>query len=135
MKIYFIKRAYRDYPTEAIEKGDEYYYCEPKSLRKTTRRIRRHTAEEVSAWIQQYMKSFQGEFASNMENWPAILDQLEDEDQRGELLQEIDNFIEQKQQNLDNVPQSLQQSHVLNEQIDELEQFRDEVQRWTNEDH
>jgi hypothetical protein len=38
MKIYFIKKANKNYPTEGIEKGDEYYYCEPKSLRKTTRK-------------------------------------------------------------------------------------------------
>jgi microsomal dipeptidase-like Zn-dependent dipeptidase len=135
MKIYFIKKANKDYLTEGIEKGDEYYYCEPKGLRKTTRKIRRHTAKEISAWILRYMKSFQGEFASNMDSWSQTLNGLEDEDQKEELLQEINDFIEQKQQNLDNIPHSLQESHVLNEQIDELEQFRDEVQQWTNEDN
>lgn len=84
----------------------------------------------LEEWIQDYAKSHRGEFGSNMEDWQIRFTELEDEDQKQELVQEIEEFLEQKQNSLDNLPYSLQESHVLNEQIEELEQLLEDVNSW-----
>ena len=46
---------------------------------------------------------------------------------KDELAQEIEEFLNQKRDSLDNLPYQLQESHILNEQIEELEALLDEV--------
>lgn len=135
MKIYTIASAGKDYPAEGINKGDEYFYCTPKSLRKTKDQKKRSNSRvELQQWIAKYGKSFQGAMASNMEDWQERFENLESNDDRDELVEEISGFIDEKQSSLDNLPYQLQESHVLNEQIDELDNFRTEVESWEEED-
>lgn len=130
MKIYKAKAA-KNYPDDKIEKGDIYYYCTPKSLRKTKDQRKRFKLEILcKEWITNYAKSHRGEYGSNMEDWQIRFTELEDEDQKDELVQEIEEFLDQKRDSLDNLPYQLQESHILNEQIEELESFLEDVNSW-----
>lgn len=126
MKIYSIKRANKDYPEDNIKKGDPYFYCRPKGLKK----IKNKSKSLLEEWIRDYIKSHQGEFASNMERWQVAFTELIEESDKEELLEEIDDFISQKEDSLSNIPDQLQESHVINEQLEELNSFRDEVEGW-----
>jgi hypothetical protein len=121
MKITTVNKARKDYPNEMIKKGDTYYYCEPQR-RKTggVRKMRFKAKLSCESWISSYGKRFQGEFSSNIQSYNDRLVDLENEEQKQELLNEIDEFIDQKQSSLDNIPYQLQESHVLNEQIEEM---------------
>jgi len=131
MKITTVKKARKDYPNDMIKKGDTYYYCEPKR-RKTggIRKMRFKAKSSCESWIKSWGNRFRGEFSINIESYNERFADLQDEDQKQELLDEIDQFISEKQDNLNNVPYQLQEGHILNEQIEELEQIRDEVDNW-----
>lgn len=130
MKI-FTAKARQDYPNDNIKKGELYYYCTPRSYRKQKDRRKKDKSKVMlEEWIQNYAKSHRGEFGSNMEDWQIRFTELEDEDQRDELAQEIEDFLDQKRDSLDNLPYQLQESHILNEQIEELETLLDEVNSW-----
>ena len=125
MRIYHVKRARKDYPEEEIKKGDEYFYCHPKGKDSDgkKRKVKRRTKEALQSWITSYAKSHRGEFASNMEDWEA---RIENGDLEG-LREEVEEFLDEKSNNLDNIPWELQEGHILNEQIEELEQFLNEI--------
>lgn len=130
MKIYQAK-AKKDYPNDDIKKGELYYYCTPKSYRKQKDRRKKSKFKALlEEWITSYAKSHRGEFGSNMEDWQIRFTELEDEDQKDELVQEIEEFLDQKRDSLDNLPYQLQESHILNEQIEELESFLEDVNSW-----
>lgn len=131
MKITQIKKARKDYPDQTINKGDQYFYCEPQR-RKTggVRKMRFKTLSACQSWIVSYSKRFQGEFSTNMEVYNEQFNNLENQDQKDELLNEIDQFIDEKQSNLDNIPYQLQESHILTEQLEQLNELRDEVDNW-----
>lgn len=125
MKIYHVKRARKTYPEEGIERGDEYFYCHPKGKDKDgkKKKIKMKSREALQSWITKYAKSHMGEFSSNMEDWEHRLEIGEVEG----LREEVENFLDEKSSNLDNMPESLQEGHILNEQIETLEQFLEDI--------
>lgn len=131
MKIYSIKKAKKDYPDDNIKKGDSYFYCRPKGLGK----IRSRYKPSLEEWIQDYIKSFRGEFATNMAEWEIKFTELTDNQEKEDLLEEIDEFISQKEDSLANIPDSLQDSSIINEQLDELRSFREDVDSWEGWDN
>lgn len=135
MKIHCVKSARKDYPNEGIKKGEQYFYCEPKRKKAGIRIVRRKDKADVSKWITAYGKGFQGTFGSNMDEWRQRYENLYYEDERDELLAEVNDFLEEKKDSLENLPQQLQESHVLNEQIQELEDFVTELEEWEEEEH
>lgn len=120
--------ARKDYPEEQIKKGDLYWYCEPKRRRAGVRKIRRKTEAELNQWIQSYRNRFKGEFTTNMEDWEKRLGELSSEEERDELYQEVQDFYQEKCDNLTNLPEQLQESHILNEQIEQLDNFMEEIE-------
>lgn len=124
MKIYTVKKARKEYPEDNIKPGDTYYYVSPKGRKKE----RSKSIEALGIWCTNYMKLFRGELASNMEDWETRKEGLQGEDERDTLLDEVNEFLEEKQSNLENVPESLQESHILNEQIEQLEEFIEELE-------
>lgn len=127
MKITTVIKARKDYPNEGIKKGDTYYYFEPQRRKAGIRKVYNKDRKALERDMSIYCKSFQGEFTTNMQSYNERLADLDDEFLKQELLDEIEEFISKKQERLDNIPYQLQESHVLNEQIEELELLRDEV--------
>lgn len=129
-------KARKDYPNEMIVKGQVYYYCEPQR-RKTggVRKIRSTSKQFIENWIRNYMSRFRGEFASNMDEWRTRLGELSTQEEKDELYEEVQAFYEEKCDNLSNVPDQLQESHVLNEQIEELDSFMEEIESTEVEQH
>lgn len=135
MKIYHVKSARKDYPKDDIIKGQKYWYCEPKRKKAGVRIIRRKTKPEVESWVNQYRKRFMGEMSSNMEDWRQRFENLYYSDEKDELLAEVNDFLDEKKESLNNIPCQLQESHILNDQITELEEFIGEIEEWEEEEH
>lgn len=130
MKIYTVT-ARQDYPVEGIKKGDIYVYCRPKKRKNGgVGKMRFKTVPELNQWVERYGKSFRGEFGNRMEEFQERFDWLSDNDERDELVSDIDEFIDEKQSSLDNMPSELQESSVINEQMEELESLKSEVESW-----
>ena len=66
--------------------------------------------------------------ALKMAEWREKIGCLESEEEKEELIQEINDFIDEKQISLDNIPYQLQESHIVSEQIEELQDFLEEVE-------
>lgn len=126
MKIYPVKKARKDYPSFNIKKGDEYFFCYPKSA--GVKRMMHTSRTGLLSWINNYARGFMGEMATNMEAWQERLVSITTQDEKDVILEEINDFLEQKQDNLSNIPDQLQESHIINEQIQELEDLIQEVE-------
>lgn len=126
MKIYPVKKARKDYPDFGIKKGDPYFFCYPKKA--GVKRMMNASREGLSAWISDYARVFRGEMATNMESWYERKDGITTQEEKDELLEEVNEFLEQKQDSLSNIPDQLQDSHVINDQIQELEELIQEIE-------
>lgn len=134
LRIHTVERARKMHigPSGLVEIliGDKYYWTKANYQDRVCSKKR----SVIEKWIKDYRNSKRGEFSINLEDWQSRLESLESEEEREELLQEIDEFLDQKNESRDNLPESLQESHVLNEQIEELESFREEVESAELED-
>ena len=69
-----------------------------------------------------------------MEDWEKRLGELSNREEKEEIISEVNEFIDQKRESLENMPQQLQEGHMINDQIEELEQFIEEVESTEIED-
>ena len=67
------------------------------------------------------------EYDENMENFNASKENLEDEDAKEQLVTEIEEFRDELDGRLNNMPEQLQESSILNERIEELDSLIGEV--------
>lgn len=133
MKIHTVKKARKDYPEYGVKKGDSYVYCFPKSFRKSeNRKLIRKTVEEIRIWIKEYANSKRGEYSSLVEEVTNFLSEPNFED-IDYMIERVDEMYEEKTQNLENIPHQLQENHVLNEQIESLEQLKEELEQLKEE--
>ena len=124
MEIHFVKKARKDYPEFNIFKGDEYCYCRPK--RGGKRRFK--TEDEAKLWIKSYAEGFMGEQASNVKEWRSRIEEISCEEEKDDLIQEIQDFLDEKESRLDNIPDQLKESHILNDHITELQELLQEIE-------
>ena len=89
---------------------------------------------KVVEWIQSYRDSKKGEMTVKMEDWEKRLGELSNREEKEEIISEVNEFIDQKRESLENMPQQLQEGHMINDQIEELEQFIEEVESTEIED-
>lgn len=135
MKIYTVKSAAKDYPEEGIKKGEPYFYCTPKCRRKTKdQREKSKSKPALEAWIQSYAKSHQGEFSSNIDRWREEYESLQCEEDRDQLEAEVQDYLDEKEERKNNIPEQLQESHIINDQIDELETLLEDIRCWNEEE-
>lgn len=133
MKIHTVKKARKDYSEFGVKKGDSYVYCFPKSFRKSgNRKLIRKTVEEIRIWIKEYANSKRGEYSSLVEEVTNFLSEPNFEDIDG-MIERVDEMYEEKTQNLENIPHQLQENHILNEQIESLEQLKEELEQLKEE--
>ena len=89
-----------------------------------------------------YGRYGKNEYSTNIDDYNSRLEILKqfaesgdmDEGDKDSLKTDIEQYKDELQERLDNVPESLQESHVLTERIQELEQLIDEVEEVENED-
>lgn len=128
MKIYHCKKARKphedSFSKERIEVGSEYYWAKARNREP----IKSTDRKNVEKWIQGFRNSKKGEMTTNVEEWERRMGEMETSEERDEIIQEINDFIDQKQESLENMPQQLQEGHMINDQIEELEQLIEEVE-------
>lgn len=122
-KVTFVKSARKDYPEQGIKKGESYYWWkfafQPKKYSKTKPR---RSQLESSHFLQE-LYDFQDTW-----EWNASSDL---ESQVDDFVQIIDDLRDMCEESLNNMPDHLQDTSdvgvLLNERIDALEQWADEV--------
>jgi phosphoglycerate-specific signal transduction histidine kinase len=71
------------------------------------------------------------EYDTNLEDYKDRMDNLNnefDEDEKYQLLNDIEEFKLELESKLSNIPEQLQESSILNERIEELDSLYDEVE-------
>jgi chromosome segregation ATPase len=106
-----------------VEVGQEYWTVKSGRFDKGTIFTKPPTRHEV--------RRFMSEFNANIDEYNERLEALQeqyDEDDKDQLISDIEEFRDQKQESLGNMPEHLQESSVLNTQIEELESILSEVE-------
>lgn len=128
MKIYHCKKSRKhhldSFKDEMIEVGSEYFWAKARNREP----VKSTDRSKVAEWIESFRNSKKGEMTVNMEQWEKRMGEMETQDEREELLQEINDFLDQKQESKNNMPEQLQENHMINDQIEELEQLIEEVE-------
>lgn len=109
---------------DPIKPGDEYFWAKAKYQD----RVCSKDKEVVQLWIERYREGKKGEFRSNVDAWEDEMANLASEEDVEDLIAEIEAYIEEKQERLSNIPDQLQQNHIINEQIEELEGLITDIQ-------
>lgn len=132
MKITEVKKSRKNYPDFKISKGEGYFFVRPRKYH--VKRVLFKTNPEAQKWIKTYMEGFRGEQAIKIEEFNSRLENLCDEDEKEELINDITEFISEKEERLENLPDQLKESHVLNEQIEELQEILSSVEEFEIEE-
>lgn len=115
-------RANKDYPSQGIAKGDTYFKWEFRYPSTIHRSLKRPTRSQLtrSAFLQDLYA------LEDSLNWKGGLDDLDS--QRNEAVASIETLRDQCQDNLDNMPEHLQDTSesgiLLQERIDSLEDWQ-----------
>ena len=113
-RVNIIKKAKKNYPEQGIKKGDTYYWWKfrygGKHKSKTYPKRSQLTQSSFLATIYDIEDSL--ECPENLSDLESI---------RDEVVSQYQELIDEQQSNLDNMPQQLQDSSMLRERIDELE--------------
>lgn len=67
------------------------------------------------------------EYVEKTEEFQQGMQSVSNEDERDELVQQVEEFRDELQERLDNMPWQLQESSVLNERIEELDELIGEI--------
>lgn len=127
MTTQYVKKARKqildDKGKVLVDIGQEYWRVKSGRFDKGTVFTQRPTRQQL--------RGFMTEFNANMDDYNERLENLQetfDEDDKDQLINDIEDFKSQKEESLSNMPDHLQESSVLNEQIEELDNILSEVQ-------
>lgn len=128
MRVHSVKKARVDYwkkgqdgqpDTILIAKGEPYFWWKFRNQDRVISKTR-----PTKDQLRKYPKP---EFQVNMESYQNRREDAVEED-REELLQEVQDYKGELQEKLDNMPQQLQESSILNEYIEQLEELEGELE-------
>lgn len=106
--------------TILINKGESYYFWKwknyPRKVSKT---------QPTQDQLRKYPKT---EFVENTEDYNSRLESVEDVDECDQLYADVDEYRDELQSRLDNMPEQLQESSVLNEYIEQLDELITEIE-------
>ena len=67
------------------------------------------------------------EYDENMEKWDIEKNEIPSEEEKEQLILEIEEFRDEQQEKIDNMPWQLQEDHILTERVEELDALIDEI--------
>lgn len=102
-----------------VEVGQSYYWWKWRFGSKNV-----SLTEPTPDQLTRYGKS---EWDEKMEDYEERKGNLDSESDKDDLLEDISEFKEELESRLENIPESLKESSVLNERIEELDTLYDEV--------
>lgn len=119
---YRIDRSIPSTPNDKllVKSGESYYWWKfrnrPKSISLT-----KPTADQLR-------KFSKPEFQEKFEEFESRVDDCYDSDEKEELKGEIEEYTSELQERLDNMPEQLQESSILNEYIEQLEELGNSIE-------
>ena len=131
-KLHFVKRSRKSYVADngdIVHKGVSYYWWKFNFTK--YRHISLTKPDEERLY-----KFGKTEFQSNIDGWESAKTMWSDivpEDEKDEMVGKVEEFSEELQERLGNMPDQLQESSVLNEYIEQLEEFVDELNSLSTE--
>lgn len=122
-KVTFVKKAQKDVPHTNIKKGESYYWWKfrfgGKHCSKTMPRRSQLTRSGFLSSLYDLQDRI-GEFtATSIEEFDTF---------KEDILSEIENLKSECEDNLSNMPESLQESSILNERIEGLDNWYSEIE-------
>lgn len=127
-RLHYVKAAkdyFDDKGTKIISKGDMYYWWKFKNRDKQRSKFKPS--------VDKLKKYGPTEFETNIADYENRKEDAEyDEDEREQLKSDIEEYKEELDSRLNNMPDALQESSVLNEYIEQLEGLLQEIDNYEN---
>lgn len=119
MKVGFTKKAQKNYPKDKIKKGESFYFWKFKN-----RDIQRSKTYPKDYQLRKYPVS---EYAEKIAYFNEEIERQNDVDKNEDLYNEINEYISELEERLSNIPEQLQESSILNERIEEMNELLESV--------
>lgn len=130
-RVTFVKKARRPVKSAGIEVGDSYYWWANRIGRSSIK----HYSKTKPTRSQTTMSSFYSTLWSIEDREFMGSDHDDLLDFRDELTADLEELKSECESNLDEVPDSLRDSHINNERIDELDSLISELEAIDFDDH
>jgi len=120
-RVHFVKKARKDNP--AVKKGESYYHW-----------TFRYGGKQYSATYPKQSQLTQSPFLSayyDLQERITKMRELNLEDleaEKEDLVTEIETLLEEAQDSLENIPEHLQESHMLYERVEQTQEWLDAVE-------
>lgn len=103
-----------------IQKGESYYFWKFRNCA--------ISVSKTEPTFEQLLRYGKSEWDEKIEEFEKAQEELKTVEDRDNLINEIEDYQNDLQERLSNMPDSLQESSVLNERIEELDSLRSEVE-------
>lgn len=128
-RLHYVKKAMKDYLDSngkiIVKKGEPYYWWKFKNRDRQISRVK-----PSSDKLKKYGPT---EFETNWADYEARKDDAEyDEDERESLKEAVEEYKGELEDRLNNMPDALQESSVLNEYIEQLDELITELEGMDN---
>jgi len=115
-RVHHVKKARKD--NAVVKKGESYYWWEFRNSGKKMSATKPTRSQLTQSAFKQTYYGLQDRIEGMRK---LTLTELENE--HPAIVSEIDNLAEEAQESLENVPESMQESHMLNGRIESLEEW------------
>jgi hypothetical protein len=126
-RVHFVKKARKDYPQYGIQKGESYYWWKfrygPKSMSKTPPRQSELTQSDFLSRVYGVQEDLEDLSASDFDQ--------DIEEERDNVVSELEELRDETQEKHDNMPDQLQESEtgqLLQERVDSLDSMISDLQ-------